>query len=172
MGAEATVVLGLLAGSGAAVAQTSDFGDHAGFSNASSTVVSSLKIGSTTDKESSATTNATATGDDVTGSDDEDGVTVPSSIVQGTSTSITVNVSNSTGSTAYLNAWIDFNQNGVLTDSGEQVAINKTVATGTSNSNRVLSFTVPAGCPHWLHGGACASHFHQQPRADRRQWKW
>jgi hypothetical protein len=108
-------------------------------------VVSSLKIGSTTDKESSATTNATATGDDVTGSDDEDGVTVPSSIVQGTSTSITVNVSNSTGSTAYLNAWIDFNQNGVLTDSGEQVAINKTVATGTSNSNRVLSFTVPAG---------------------------
>jgi uncharacterized repeat protein (TIGR01451 family) len=129
---------------GTAQAQTADFGDYNAFGSASSTVVTTLKIGATTDKESTATTNATATGDDTTGTDDEDGVTIPTSLAKGIATSMTVNVTNTTGSTAYLNVWIDFNRNGVLTDSGEQVAANTTIATGTSNSNRTVNFTVPA----------------------------
>jgi hypothetical protein len=105
---------------------------------------STLRIGSLTDAEATATTNATATGDDTTGSDDEDGVTLPASITQGGASSITVNVTNTSGATAFLNAWIDFNQNGSLADAGEQIATNTLVVTGTSNSNRTLLFTAPA----------------------------
>ncbi len=125
-------------------AQTLDFGDNSSIGSASSTLVTSLKIGATTDKESAATTNATATGDDLTGSDDEDGVTIPVSVMRGVAASMTVNVTNTTGSTAYLNVWIDYNNNGVLTDSGEQVATNTTISNGTSNSNRTVNFTAPA----------------------------
>jgi hypothetical protein len=121
-----------------------DFSDYSAFTSASSTTVSTIKIGATTDSETAITANTTATGDDITGSDDEDGVTVPSSVVAGTSGSLTVNVTNSSGATVYLNVWIDFNRNGVLTDAGEQVAANTTIATGTSNSNKTVSFTVPA----------------------------
>jgi len=137
------LVLGLLATK--ASAQTSDFGDYSGFGNASSTVVTSLRIGATTDKESSATTNATATGDDTTGSDDEDGVTIPATVMRGVASSMTVNVTNSSGFTAYLNVWIDYNRNGVLTDSGEQVATNVTISNGANNLNRTVNFTPPAG---------------------------
>jgi GH25 family lysozyme M1 (1,4-beta-N-acetylmuramidase) len=122
-----------------------DFGDYSGFTDASSIVVSTLKIGAITDDETAAVTNPFATGDDTSGSDDEDGVTLPASLHQGTASSMTVNVTNTSGSTAFLNVWIDFNRNGVLTDVGEQVAVNTTISNGTSNSNRTINFTVPAG---------------------------
>ena len=123
---------------------TTDFGDFASFGSVSSTFNSNLKLGALTDTETAATTDTTATGDDLTGSDDEDGVTLPANINQSTAGSITINVTNNTGATAFLNAWIDYNNNGVLTDSGEQIATNTTIATGTSNSSRAVSFTVPA----------------------------
>jgi hypothetical protein len=124
-------------------AQTLDFGDYSSFSSASSTVVTTLKIGATTDKESAITSNATATGDDITGSDDEDGVTLPANIIQGALTTMTVNVTNTTGFSTYLNVWIDFNRNGSLADTGELVLTNSVIANGTSNSNRTVTFTVP-----------------------------
>jgi hypothetical protein len=127
-----------------AQAQTLDFSDHSGFGSASSTMVSTIKIGALTDAEAAITANATATGDDITGSDDEDGVSLPLNLVRGQSNSLTVNVSNSSGATVFLNVWIDFNGNGILTDSGEQVASNQLVATGVSGSNRTVTFTVPA----------------------------
>jgi len=122
-----------------------DFGDNSALAPASSVVNSNLRIGATVDLETTATTNPTATGDDITGSDDEDGVTVPTFLSQGVASSFVVNVTNTSGSGAFLNAWIDFNGNGVLSDAGEQIATNTTIATGTSNSNRTVSFTVPAG---------------------------
>jgi hypothetical protein len=128
---------------GPLTAQTLDFGDYSSFSSASSTVVTTLKIGATTDKESAVTSNATATGDDITGSDDEDGVTLPTNIIQGALTTMTVNVTNTTGFSTYLNVWIDFNRNGSLADTGELVLTNSVIANGTSNSNRTVTFTVP-----------------------------
>jgi hypothetical protein len=122
-----------------------DFGDNSALAPASSVVNSNLRIGATVDLETTATTNPTATGDDITGSDDEDGVTVPTFLSQGVASSFVVNVTNTSGSGAFLNVWIDFNGNGVLSDAGEQIATNTTIATGTSNSNRTVSFTVPAG---------------------------
>jgi len=130
--------------SASAQSQTLDFSDYTSFGSASSTVITTLKIGATTDKESAITANATATGDDITGSDDEDGVTVPASVALGVASGLTVNVTNTSGGTTYLNVWIDFNRNGVLTDTGEQVAVNTTIANNTSNSNRTVNFTVPA----------------------------
>jgi len=139
------MVLALLSAAGDAQAQTLDYGDYSLFPSASSTRNSSLRIGALVDAENSATTNNTATGDDNTGSDDEDGVIVPPSMIQGTSTSLVINVTNTRGSTAYLNVWVDFNRNGSLSDSGEQVASNTTVVTGTNSVNRTITFTVPAG---------------------------
>ncbi|MCB1275934.1 GEVED domain-containing protein [Prosthecobacter sp.] len=124
-------------------APTLDFGDLDIFPNASSIGTGTIRLGATMDVEGQAAVNATATGDDLNGTDDEDGVIIPAAITQGTGTSMTVNVTNTSGSTAYLNAWIDFNGNGVLTDAGEQVASNTAIANGTSNSNRTVSFTVP-----------------------------
>ncbi len=126
-------------------AQTVDFGDHSLLPSASSTANSTLRLGATVDAENTATTNPTATGDDTIGTDDEDGVTLPASIGQGGAGSMTINITNTRGSSAYLNVWIDWNNNGVLTDSGEQVATNTAIVNGTSNSNRTLSFTAPAG---------------------------
>lgn len=127
---------------GAALGAT-DYGDYSSFGSASSTVNSKLKLGATIDSESSANTNSSATGDDDAGSDDEDSVTMPASMYAGTSTTLTIKVTNTRGSTAFLNAWIDYNQNGSLTDSGEQIANNTTIATGTSNANKSITFTVP-----------------------------
>jgi hypothetical protein len=125
------------------VAPTLDFGDHEDLADASSTRNGSLRLGALVDAEGAATKNAAATGDDTTDSDDEDGVTIPQ-MTAGQPVVVQVNVTNSTGSTAYLNAWFDFNDNGVLTDAGEQIATNVSVTSGTSNGTVNLGFTVPA----------------------------
>jgi len=122
-----------------------DYGDFAGFGNASSNVVSSLKIGAAVDTEGFASVDATATGDDISNADDEDGVTLPVNLTPGTSSSITVNLTNTSGSSAFLNVWIDYNRNGLLTDSGEQIATNTVIASGVINSNRTINFNVPSG---------------------------
>ena len=124
-------------------ASPTDYGDYSSFANASSTVLSTLRIGALTDAETSATTDVNAQGDDTTDLADEDGVTLPAYLVQGVASSITVNTTNTTGATAYLNAWIDYNNNGVLTDAGEQIASNVNIITGTNGGTVNLNFNVP-----------------------------
>lgn len=127
------------------VTGSSDFGDYSRFGSASSTVNTAIRMGAQVDAENIATTNLTATGDDFTGLADEDGVTLPSVMLKGTNATVTVNVTNTSGAPAYLNGWIDFNNNGVLTDAGEQIATNQVVATGTSGGTVSLTVNVPAG---------------------------
>jgi hypothetical protein len=122
----------------------SDFGDYSGFGSASSLRNSNIRLGATVDAESSAQVNSLATGDDNHGSDDEDGVTLPVALRRGESNSIVVNFTNLTNSTVYLNAYIDYNQDGTL-GSGEQIANNISIAKNTSNANRTINFTVPSG---------------------------
>ena len=75
-------------------------------------------LGDTIDPESDGLPSPDAEGDDTDGSDDEDGVILPESLVPGQQQEVSVTV---TG-TGLLNAWIDFNGDGDFSDPGEQVA--------------------------------------------------
>lgn len=124
---------------------TYDYGDFSPFPLASSFASNTLRMGATVDADASSPANGTASGDDIGNTDDEDGIFEPINLVPGVAGSTAVKVTNTTGATAYLNAWIDFNRNGSLTDAGEQVATNVAIATGTNNVPQTISFTTPAG---------------------------
>ncbi len=130
------------------VQPTTDFGDYA-TADASSLVVPNLRLGATVDREYFSTTNAEATGDDLTGSDDEDGVTMPASLTPGATVSIPVTVFNNTGATTYLNTWIDFDGDGSFNNTlsspsgtGERIAQVNVPSSGSTQSLNV-AFTVP-----------------------------
>ncbi|MBI1336330.1 MAG: hypothetical protein GC164_05145 [Phycisphaera sp.] len=97
--------------------------------------VESLRLGTNIDEELEGLATGAALGDDNNNTDDEDGVTFLSSIKAGQNATIRVNAS----ATAYLNAWIDFNDDGDFTDEGEQVFTDLSLASG----NNDLQFAVP-----------------------------
>ena len=76
-------------------------------------------LGSARDLEINGQPTLAANGDDAAGGtpDDEDGVTI-CTLLQGQTQSVPVVVS---GATGYLDAWIDFNQDGDWADAGEKV---------------------------------------------------
>jgi hypothetical protein len=130
-----------------------DYSDHSAFGTASTVVGTTIRLGATVESELSATTNANATGDDTAGNDDEDGVTI-STLTAGATATIPVIVTNSTGTSIYLNGWIDYNNNGQLTDPGEQIATNVIVTTGRNNFSQSLNITVPASATQGINLGA------------------
>ncbi|MEE8389433.1 MAG: GEVED domain-containing protein, partial [Anaerolineae bacterium] len=96
-------------------------------------------LGATVDAEVDGQPSTDATGDDSSGTpDDEDGVRFESPIVAGQIATLTITGTNVTG--ALLNAWIDFNGNGDLTDAGEQIFTDETLNAGAN----VLTISVPA----------------------------
>jgi uncharacterized repeat protein (TIGR01451 family) len=106
-----------------------------------SQLIGTTYLGSSIDGETANQPNATATGDDTTYTDDEDGVSFPSpALISGQSNTMTVTVSAS----GYLNTWIDWNQDGDFADAGEQIATNQALSAG-SNS---LSVTPSTSYPH------------------------
>jgi hypothetical protein len=108
---------------------------------------SDLFLGATADAEPDGQPNAGATGDDSDGNDDADGVTFASyegalpALALGATNNLDVFL-NSGGETCLLNAWIDFNANGVWTDAGEQIFTNQPLSSGANNG---LPYDVPAG---------------------------
>ncbi|HEX9982148.1 MAG TPA: GEVED domain-containing protein [Thermoanaerobaculia bacterium] len=94
-------------------------------------------LGPTADTEADGQPNASATGDDLA-VDDEDGVTVPSTLVAGTTGSIGVSAGTTGGN---VSCWLDFNDDGDWTDGGEQVVTNLALAGNASSSP---AFAVPA----------------------------
>ena len=68
--------------------------------------------------------------------DDDDGVTFTSPLTPGQNATFTVTASGA----GFLNAWVDFNDDGDWDDSGEQVFADRSLAPGANN----LSFAVPA----------------------------
>jgi len=84
------------------------------------------------DTEINGQPNSSATGDDNNGTDDEDGITFIHPLHPGSSADI--EVISSTGS-AYLNAWIDFNNNSDFSDPGEQIATNSPLNVGNNIIN-------------------------------------
>jgi uncharacterized repeat protein (TIGR01451 family) len=144
-----SVTNSVVALSNLSVAPTSDFGD-APVSYDTGTAASHIVPTSPTvylgsvapDAESSAGTPLNGTGDDVTGTpDDEDGVTLPASLMLSSSNSVPVLVKGG----GYLNGWFDWNRDGDFADAGEQVAVDQVVATGTTNVNVTVPFTATLG---------------------------
>ncbi|MEQ9410795.1 MAG: choice-of-anchor Q domain-containing protein, partial [Fuerstiella sp.] len=103
---------------------------------ASHIIVPGFHLGADIDADADGQPNATATGDDNDGLDDEDGVVFTSSLVQGNTATITVTAS----AAGMLDAWLDFNDDDDWDDAGEQIFSSQTLAAGTNN----LVFTVPA----------------------------
>ncbi len=104
------------------------------------TILQGFFLGQRVDSEPNGQPDATATGDDLNGPD-EDGVTFTSLITPGTSATVDVVAAGAGATPAYLNAWIDFNQDGDWADAGEQIFVAKQLVNGVNS----LSFTVPAG---------------------------
>ncbi|NBB23495.1 hypothetical protein GVN20_29420, partial [Runella sp. CRIBMP] len=95
-------------------------------------------LGATVDGDVDGQPTSTGNGDDIDAEgDDDDGVTLPSAFITGTTANITVNASGA----GFLNAWVDFNNDGDFGDMGEQVFTNQALATGDNN----LTIAVPSG---------------------------
>jgi Ca2+-binding RTX toxin-like protein len=99
-------------------------------------VAGTLRLGAAVETDADGQPGVAANGDDTSGVDDEDGVTLPSSLVARVGATIVVSASQA----GYLDAWIDYNRNGQF-DPAEQIASSLPVVAG-SNS---LTIDVPAG---------------------------
>ena len=128
-----------------------DFGDApASYGDASHWLAMTPKayLGTTApDKENQSQNTANGgtdgTGDDSAGSDDEDGIANFPVLANGAQDySLNITVNNTSGSTARLVGWLDFNRNGVF-DTSE--AATASVATGASNKTVALTWnSLPA----------------------------
>ena len=94
-----------------------------------------LYLGAAADGEADGQPNATATGDDSAGGNDDDGVSFGSALVQGESASVTV-VASAAG---VLDAWVDWNADGDWSDPGEKVFDGVALGAGSN----LLTIDVP-----------------------------
>jgi len=126
-----------------------DFGDapdsyHTLMANdgARHTKVTGVFLGSAADIEPDGRPNISATGDDMQGTDDDDGVRLTSPLTPGETATLEV-----TASTAgYLNAWLDFAQDGDFDDAEDQIFSDELLAVGVNAlSFRVLSTAAVGG---------------------------
>ncbi|NRB65195.1 MAG: hypothetical protein HRU40_19630, partial [Saprospiraceae bacterium] len=108
-----------------------------------------LTIGAVVDPEGNGSPQVNGLGDDLDGIDDEDGVFPPDTIIRGTTATFQVFVRNQTSSTAYLQGFVDWNDDGDFEDgfanqkSGPiSIAANQSglypVAFAVPNDNNVL----------------------------------
>ncbi|HBV63341.1 MAG TPA: hypothetical protein DEF45_10010, partial [Rhodopirellula sp.] len=105
--------------------------------NGASHVVGSLKLGVAVDAEVDGQPSPDADGD---GSDD-DGVVELASVIALSDAATTSSFLVTASEAGRVDAWIDFNNNGVWSDAGEQV-VNNVVVSGGVNT---FSYVVPAG---------------------------
>ena len=111
----------------------------------SHTIVSGLRLGSVVaDADDGTLQDATATADNTTGTNDEEGVSSFPYISTAALQVITVpvGVTNTTGSVATLVGYIDFNKDGDFLDAGEQSGSVSVAANATSAN---VIFTTPTG---------------------------
>ncbi|HRZ18414.1 MAG TPA: GEVED domain-containing protein, partial [Candidatus Hydrogenedentes bacterium] len=94
-------------------------------------------LGVLCDYEAVALASWNALGDDGERTGDEDGVTLAGAMVPGVAVPVNVTVT----AFCFLDAWVDFGQNGSWTDTGDQIFTAQPLFPGTST----LFFPVPAG---------------------------
>ncbi len=95
------------------------------------------RLGSRIDMEPNGVPSIAANGDDLSNLDDEDGVALPTLIIGGTTTA-TVTLSNAAA--AKLDAWVDFDRNGIFNDPAEKIFSSVSIVSGLNT----LIFPVPA----------------------------
>ena len=98
-------------------------------------------LGNRIDPEPDGQPNATATGDDLAGIGDEDGVTFLPPLTIGSPATVRVDFTSIMGLTGVLDGWMDFNADGDWDDAGERIFNHQVLAPG----GNVLSFAVPPG---------------------------
>jgi hypothetical protein len=99
-------------------------------------ILSALYLGSQIDSEEDGVASANETGDDLDGSDDEDGIHFPSlPFIQNSENEVVVTSSG----IGYLSAWIDFNRDGDWMDAGEKIISGRSIAAGAQS----IRFQVP-----------------------------
>ncbi len=123
---------------------------HGGPSHIIDVTKTTLFLGKTVDGDDGTLQNAAANADDQFtdgGRDDEDGVLDPANDLIGTigaAPTVTLLVTNTTGSAATLSGWIDYNNDGVFDNATERA--QATVNSGTTDGRVTLTFpSVPEG---------------------------
>lgn len=111
-------------------ADNADTSDAPSSYGSPSHTISGIRLGASVDADAAALASADALGDDTNGTDDENGVTMPTSLTASQTVSIPVSIQSASGR---LNAWVDWNRDGDFLDAGEQIASDQSVATGTTN---------------------------------------
>lgn len=96
---------------------------------------SNIRLGALIDPEMNGQPNLQSSGDDLAGSDDEDGITFMGKMYVGKPVPIQVLATVN----GFLNGWMDFNKDGDWADPGEQIFINQPLTVGANN----LAFTIP-----------------------------
>jgi hypothetical protein len=107
------------------IAQALDFGDAPdptyptllASNGARHTILPGFFLGAAVDSELDGQPNASATGDDLAGIDDEDGITFLTPVMPGTTATVQI-ISSLAGR---LDAWVDFNRDGDWADPGEKI---------------------------------------------------
>ncbi|HPE21939.1 MAG TPA: gliding motility-associated C-terminal domain-containing protein [Bacteroidales bacterium] len=117
-----------------------DFGDApSSYGDASHRINSSQYLGNRIDGEAASQYSEEADGDDLSGLDDEDGITIPD-LRQGEKATIRYTLVTPWYTYAYLNVWIDWNGDGDFNDQGERIVTDQRRGSGSYN----LDVTVPA----------------------------
>jgi hypothetical protein len=99
-------------------------------------------LGSTRDSERDGLPSIAADGDDQSGTpDDEDGIVFGSPLLVSQQSDQTGQVTVHSSGTARLDAWIDFDRNGVWDNASERIFTSRSVSGG----DNALTFNVPAG---------------------------
>jgi hypothetical protein len=141
-GAAATLVYGGTNASFLLESDNADVGDAPiSYGNPSHTIAG-IRLGASVDADATLLNNATATGDDIDNTDDENGVTLTPLLPTGETTIVPVSIQNASG---FLSAWFDWNGDGDFNDAGEQMITAQAVAAGTTNLNIAVPITAIVG---------------------------
>ncbi len=108
-------------------------------------IVDGLSIGTAPDRDADSIPSIDADSDDLNQLvNDEDGVLQTVPLSPGDTSNFEVTVTNTTGTTAYLQGFIDFNQDGDFDDAGEKFLSNRAINTGVTNVIYSVAAPVPS----------------------------
>ena len=110
---------------------------------ASHGISTGLTLGALIDRESDGQPTNAADGDNNTGLDDEDGVTLTSPLSPGATATFDVTVTNTAGGASYLQGFMDFDGDGTFNGAGEQFLVDRVIGNGLVNETISVSVNVP-----------------------------